>query len=142
MSSQYDQLILDIEREIEELKTARQRVTAATSTLAQEITCQSKSTMNSSGNIIADTYAVITITPDGTDNNFLFTVSQEGVSGDGTETFDVSFRLGQTDGTYEARISTRSYNGTWNTNQQKTITHKVRIVATDTFTATVTEESA
>lgn len=138
----FDKKIMEIEREIEELKTARQRITAATSTIAVEIECQCKSTMNSSGTIIADTYARITLIPDnpsGT-NNFIFTASQEGVGGDGTASFVATGGLGDNDSEYILSLSTLSYNGTWGAGVQKTITHKVRIIATDTFTYTVTEE--
>lgn len=140
----FDKLIKNIEREIEELKTARQRTTAATSTIAREITCQSKATMNSSHIIVADTYAKITITPDGADdgNSFLFTASQEGVQGDGTSSFIYTAGLSEDGKDYILTISIRSYNGAWSVNEQKTITHNVRIIATNTFTYTVEEVQA
>lgn len=139
----YDKMIKNIEREIDELKTARRRVTASTSTFAIEIECQCKSTMNSSGTLIPDTYAVITMTPDNAnnDNGFIFTTSQDGVQGDGTASFREGKTMSEDGRDYILEISTLSYNGTWNANEQKTITHRVRIVATNTFSYTVSEIS-
>lgn len=139
----FDELILGMEREVDELKAARQRATAATSTTAYEITCQSKATMNSSGNIIANTEAWITITPDNGEaaNNLLFTASQDGVQGDGTSSFTYSGGLSEDGQNYILAVSVLSYAGAWNANEQKTITHHVRVVATSSFTYTVTEEA-
>lgn len=144
MTSSFEEKIKNLEREIIELKTERQKVMAATTTIAKEITCQSKSTMNSSGNVVADTMAIITITPSspaGT-NNFVFTVAQDGIASDGEATFSYDSRLGQNDGEFELMIWTQSYNGAWNVGTQKTITHNVRVVATDQFTTVVTEQAA
>lgn len=144
MIATFDEKIKNLEREIIDLKTERQKVMAATSTLARELTCQSKSVMNSSNYIETVTQAVIIITPAGQDqtNNFVFAVAQNGISAAGDSSFAYESRLGQTDGTFELRIWTRSYSGTWNVGEQKTITHMVRIIATDQFTTTITERAA
>lgn len=140
--TQYDRLLMDMEREVEELKAARSRASSATSTIAHEVTCQSKSTMVS-GYIFPDTEAIITITPDNAGaNDFIFTISQPGVQGDGTSSFVEGEEIGPNGYDYIVGISTLSYNGQWNDGEQKTITHHVRIIATSDFEVSVDEREA
>lgn len=137
--TQYDKLIMRMEREIEELKAARATAMSATTTIAREFTCQSKSTMVA-GYISADTEAILTITPQNEGaNDFIFTISQPGVQGDGTSSFVEGKEIGPNGYDYIVGIRTLSYNGQWDEGEQKTITHRLRIIATSDFTVSIDE---
>lgn len=137
--TRYDELIMRMEREVEELKSARAKSTSATSTIAREFTCQSKSTMIS-GYISPDTEAILTITPQNEGaNDFIFTISQPGIQGDKTSSFVEGKEIGPNGYDYIVGIRTLSYNGQWNEGEQKTITHRLRIIATSDFTVSIDE---
>ena len=140
MATTFDKTILDIEREINDLKTGRVKIMDSTTTITKTIQCNTTSIMQDS---ISDTrISKIIITPDqdGMANGFVFTISQNGIDASTHASFFAELLLGDND-EYIAEIHLLNSSDAWNYGESKTYTHSVNIIASSDFSYQVVEEA-
>lgn len=128
----FDDRLKRIEQEIDDLKTARQRLTGATSTVSKIVTVKASAIDQEYGRPYGVNYTVITIKPQNPNNGFFFHLSQPGVQDSGwiftyfTDANDDITEL-------KAVLSFEASRDRWTPGQTREFTKQATIVASGQF---------
>lgn len=134
MANLFDERIKRLEQEIDDIKTARQRLTGATSTVTKVITVKGWAIGQEYGRPYSVGTTVVTITPKDPSNGFFFNLSQPGVahSGDWIFTYYTDTNTDITE--FQAVVSFEASYDTWhNPDEVRAFTKQATIVASGQF---------
>ena len=128
----FDERLKRIEQEIDDIKTARQRITGATSTVSKVVTVKATAIDQEYGRPYGVNYTVITIKPQNPDNGFFFYISQPGVQESGW-VFDfytaTSFDMTE----FQAVVGFNASREKWTPGQTREFIKQATIVASGQF---------
>lgn len=132
MSNLFDERLKRLEQEIDDIKTARERLTGATSTVAKIVTVKASAIDQEYGRPYANNYTVITIKPQNPNNGFFFHLSQPGVQESGW-VFDYHVDANDDITELQAVAGFDASRDRWTPGQTREFTKQATIVASGQF---------
>lgn len=132
MPNSFDDRIKRLEQEIDDIKTARQRITGATSTVTQTITVKGWAIAQEYGRPYAVGSTVVTIIPQEPNNGFFFSLSQPSVQeSDWVFDYDTAASFDMTE--FQTTVEFRAANENWTQGETRAFTKQATIVASGPF---------
>ena len=139
MANLFDERIKRLEQEIDDIRTARQRLTGATTTVSKIITVKGWAIDQQYGRPYSVGSTVVTIKPKDPSNGFFFYISQPNVQNSGwLFGYDTAASFDMTE--FEATVYFQSSRDRWTPGETKAFTKQATIVASGQFEYSVQYE--
>lgn len=134
MSNLFDERLKRLEQEIDDIKTARERLTGATTTVSKVVQVKGWAIDQDPiwGRPYSDGYTTVIIRPKDASNGFFFSINQPGVQEDGwIFDYDISASFDMTE--LRANIEFSASLDRWTPGELRTFTKQATIVASGQF---------